>query len=198
MDKFETQFSDLDVQTSYMEQTMSSSTATTTPQDQVDALINRVADEAGLERQHELGTRAKVPDVAVQQEEAEKPVGEEDARLAERLRALRVSIRRRGGGKTELTRLFSLRLDNAGGIIRGDLHGNVVLTNLYNQIISFIYVFICLSLSLYLPTLLRPSLLPLPRDLLLLHRQRLRKLAPFPDLGPIKESNERHDSQQRR
>ena len=91
MDKFETQFSDLDVQTSYMEQTMSSSTATTTPQDQVDALINRVADEAGLERQHELGTRAKVPDVAVQQEEAEKPVGEEDARLAERLRALRVS-----------------------------------------------------------------------------------------------------------
>jgi hypothetical protein len=93
MDKFETQFSDLDVQTSYMEQTMSSSTATTTPQDQVDALINRVADEAGLERQHELGTRAKVPET-VQQEETEKPVGEEDARLAERLRALRVSARR--------------------------------------------------------------------------------------------------------
>ena len=94
MDKFETQFSDLDVQTSYMEQTMSQSTATTTPQDQVDALINQVADEAGLERQHELGTKGKVPEGKVQTEEkeAERPVGEEDARLAERLRALRVSM----------------------------------------------------------------------------------------------------------
>lgn len=93
MDKFETQFSDLDVQTSYMEQTMSQSTATTTPQDQVDALINQVADEAGLERQHELGSKGKVPEGKVQAEEkeAERPVGEEDARLAERLRALRVS-----------------------------------------------------------------------------------------------------------
>lgn len=91
MDKFETQFSDLDVQTSYMEQTMSQSTAQTTPQDQVDALINQVADEAGLERQHELGSKGKVPDVQVEEKETERPVGEEDARLAERLRALRVS-----------------------------------------------------------------------------------------------------------
>ncbi|KAI5454998.1 Vacuolar-sorting protein SNF7 [Naganishia albida] len=89
MDKFETQFSDLDVQTSYMEQTMSQSTAQTTPQDQVDALINQVADEAGLERQHELGSKGKVPDVQVEEKETERPVGEEDARLAERLRALR-------------------------------------------------------------------------------------------------------------
>jgi division protein CdvB (Snf7/Vps24/ESCRT-III family) len=91
MDKFETQFADLDVQTSYMEQTMSQSTAQTTPQDQVDALINQVADEAGLERQHELGSKGKVPEVQVEEKEAERPVGEEDARLAERLRALRVS-----------------------------------------------------------------------------------------------------------
>lgn len=109
MDKFETQFSDLDVQTSYMEQTMSSSTATTTPQDQVDALINRVADEAGLERQHELGTRAKVPET-VQQEETERPVGEEDAKLAERLRALRVSPRCRRESVSDI--IYSPRLDH--------------------------------------------------------------------------------------
>ncbi|KAJ9098814.1 Vacuolar-sorting protein SNF7 [Naganishia cerealis] len=101
MDKFETQFSDLDVQTSYMEQTMSSSTATTTPQDQVDALINQVADEAGLEKQHAL--KGAVPTSAAVEEEpvGEKPVGEEDARLAERLRALRVSAR--AGGKEDIT-----------------------------------------------------------------------------------------------
>lgn len=92
MDKFETQFSDLDVQTSYMEGAMSSTTATTTPQDQVDLLINQVADEAGLERQQELGS--KVPEGSIKEAEliAATPVGEEDGRLAQRLRALRVSL----------------------------------------------------------------------------------------------------------
>ena len=37
MDKFESQFSDLDVQTSYMEETMSNTTAVSMPQDEVDA-----------------------------------------------------------------------------------------------------------------------------------------------------------------
>lgn len=90
MDKFETQFSDLDVQTSYLESAMSSTTATTTPQDQVDLLINQVADQAGLELQHELGG-SKVPDNKVQVEDEERKVGEEDGKLADRLRALRVS-----------------------------------------------------------------------------------------------------------
>lgn len=96
MDKFETQFSDLDVQTSYMEGAMSSTTATTTPQDQVDLLINQVADEAGLERQHELGGKVPVAQVPVQAQKEQVPVavGEEDGRLAERLRALRVSGQR--------------------------------------------------------------------------------------------------------
>lgn len=91
MDKFETQFSDLDVQTSYMEGAMSSTTATTTPQDQVDLLINQVADEAGLEKQQELGN--SVPEGTIKEQEAvvATPVGEEDGRLAQRLRALRVS-----------------------------------------------------------------------------------------------------------
>jgi charged multivesicular body protein 1 len=42
MDKFETQFADLDVQTGYMEDTMQDSTAVSTPQDQVDLLMQRV------------------------------------------------------------------------------------------------------------------------------------------------------------
>ena len=47
MDRFETQFTDLDVQTGYMEDTMNNSTASTTPQDQVDLLMQRV--RAGLD-----------------------------------------------------------------------------------------------------------------------------------------------------
>ena len=43
MDKFEQQFTDLDVQTGYMEDTMNDSTANTTPQDQVDLLMQRVS-----------------------------------------------------------------------------------------------------------------------------------------------------------
>ncbi|RXK42630.1 charged multivesicular body protein 1 [Tremella mesenterica] len=98
MDKFESQFADLDVQTGYMESTMSDTTALTTPQDQVDALINRaslsfslspVADEAGLEIRQGLG-EAQVPEAAPAQTQSEAPL-EEDGRLAERLRALRVS-----------------------------------------------------------------------------------------------------------
>ena len=49
MDKFERQFEDLDVQQSYVESTMSSTTTLSTPQDQVDDLISQVADEHGLE-----------------------------------------------------------------------------------------------------------------------------------------------------
>jgi len=91
MDKFESQFSDLDVQTSYMESTMSDTTALTTPQDQVDTLISQVADENGLEISQKVG-ESKVPQAAPAQTEGvrEAPL-EEDGKLAERLRALRVS-----------------------------------------------------------------------------------------------------------
>lgn len=47
MDKFESQFEDLDVQSSYMENTMSQTTTTAVPQNDVEALMQRVADEAG-------------------------------------------------------------------------------------------------------------------------------------------------------
>ncbi|MCL4147220.1 UNVERIFIED_CONTAM: hypothetical protein GTU68_035476, partial [Idotea baltica] len=54
MDKFEKQFEDLDVQSSYMESTMSQTTTTAVPQDQVNNLMTQVADEAGLDLNMEL------------------------------------------------------------------------------------------------------------------------------------------------
>ena len=58
MDKFEQQFQDLDVQSSYMESSMSSSVVGMTPVDQVDSLISQVADEHGLELQSKLDSQA--------------------------------------------------------------------------------------------------------------------------------------------
>lgn len=47
MDKFESQFEDLDVQSSYMENAMSQTTTTSVPQNDVESLLQQVADEAG-------------------------------------------------------------------------------------------------------------------------------------------------------
>ncbi|KAG8327237.1 Charged multivesicular body protein 1b [Homalodisca vitripennis] len=54
MDKFENQFEDLDVQSSYMENTMSQTVTTSVPQNDVDGLLQEVADEAGLDLNLEL------------------------------------------------------------------------------------------------------------------------------------------------
>lgn len=54
MDKFEQQFEDLDVQSSVMENTMSSTVTTSVPQNDVDSLMLKIADEAGLELNMEL------------------------------------------------------------------------------------------------------------------------------------------------
>jgi charged multivesicular body protein 1 len=82
MDKFETQFEDLDVATGYYENATSSATAVATPQEDVDRLMNKVADEAGVELHQELEgatpSKAKIGPTEV----------EEDG-LGERLRALR-------------------------------------------------------------------------------------------------------------
>ena len=87
MDKFETQFTDLDVQTSYMEDIMSSTTAVSTPQDQVDLLLQQMADEANLEVQQDLISKDLEGKVA--NFKPKENIGEEDTKLAERLRALR-------------------------------------------------------------------------------------------------------------
>jgi charged multivesicular body protein 1 len=81
MDKFETQFEDLDVQSSYMENAMGSTTATAMPQDEVDLLMQKVADEAGLEMNANL-TSAEAPKKI-------GPTEVEEDKLGERLRALR-------------------------------------------------------------------------------------------------------------
>ncbi|CAE6510737.1 unnamed protein product [Rhizoctonia solani] len=85
MDKFESQFADLDVQTSYMEDTMQSTTAVSTPQDQIDSLMSQMADEANIELEQNMEVGKKVPELT----EGKSAVREEDDQLAERLRALR-------------------------------------------------------------------------------------------------------------
>ena len=83
MDKFESQFEDLDVATGYYENATSSATATATPQDDVDRLMNQVADEAGVELRTEMNSAEAPTKVATGPKEVE-----EDG-LGERLRALR-------------------------------------------------------------------------------------------------------------
>ncbi|CAB4060020.1 CHMP1 [Lepeophtheirus salmonis] len=80
MDKFESQFEDLDVKTSVMEDTMGSATTLSTPQHAVDDLIKRVADEAGLEVSEQL---ANAPSTTVGE-----ATTDQDA-LSKRLAALR-------------------------------------------------------------------------------------------------------------
>ena len=79
MDKFESQFEDLDVATGYYENATSSATATGTPQEDVDRLMNQVADEAGLEMAADVPAQ-KIGPSANEQKEDE---------LGERLRQLR-------------------------------------------------------------------------------------------------------------
>lgn len=83
MDKFETQFEDLDVATGYYENATSSATAVATPQDDVDRLIHLVADEAGVELQAEM----KTPEKGIMTKNVTEEQREEG--LGERLRALR-------------------------------------------------------------------------------------------------------------
>ena len=85
MDKFESQFEDLDVKTQYMEGTMNATTATSTPAEQVDDLISQVADANNLELgeafAHAGPVGKKVP--LVKESEAAKPVADDlEARLA--------------------------------------------------------------------------------------------------------------------
>lgn len=91
MDKFESQFEDMDVQTGYLEGTLSSDTAIAAPSDQVDLLMSQVADEAGLEVAHELQGKStdKVP---VLEEQRQTVTEEQEDALAQRLRALRPAM----------------------------------------------------------------------------------------------------------
>lgn len=81
MEKFEQQFEDLDVHSETVENAMNATTAMSTPQDQVDTLMQQVADEAGLELQLTMGSASsKAPTSAVADKETD---------LAKRLEELR-------------------------------------------------------------------------------------------------------------
>ena len=82
MDKFEAQFEDLDVATGYYENATSSATAVATPQDDVDRLMNQVADEAGVELHQDLEAATPAKTKVAPTEQLEDGLGD-------RLRALR-------------------------------------------------------------------------------------------------------------
>lgn len=83
MDKFESQFEDLDVKTQYMEGTMNATTAMSTPAEQVDDLIGRVADEHNLALGEAFSQAGPVGKKVPQKGEEEKPVADDlEARLA--------------------------------------------------------------------------------------------------------------------
>lgn len=84
MDKFESQFEDLDVHTSVMENAMGTATTTTTPESAVEALMKQVADENGLEITENL---ASVPSQTIGEPTAATATA--DDALGRRLAALR-------------------------------------------------------------------------------------------------------------
>uniref|UniRef100_A0AAZ3SMP0 Chromatin-modifying protein 1a n=1 Tax=Oncorhynchus tshawytscha TaxID=74940 RepID=A0AAZ3SMP0_ONCTS len=87
LDKFETQVQNLDVHTSVMEDSMSSATTLTTPQDQVDDLILQIAEEGGLEVMDQL---SQVPAGATSLgESSSRSQHEKEDQLSRRLAALR-------------------------------------------------------------------------------------------------------------
>jgi len=90
MDKFETQFEDLDVRTSVLDNAMGAATTLSTPQDSVDQLIQQIADEAGLEVTDQLAGAKTIPSNSIE-EAASSSVGEKsrDDQLTQRLAALR-------------------------------------------------------------------------------------------------------------
>jgi len=85
MDKFEQQFEDLDVKTQYMEGTMNATTATSTPAEQVDTLIEQVADANNLELGEAFSQAGPVgkKTPTVKESTQEKPIADDlEARLA--------------------------------------------------------------------------------------------------------------------
>ncbi|KAJ8606763.1 hypothetical protein CTAYLR_009559 [Chrysophaeum taylorii] len=81
MDAFERQFEDMDVRAGYMEASMNSSVASSTPEDQVDGLIQQVADEHQLDISFALDDAGQVGNKV--------PAQQQQDGLANRLDALK-------------------------------------------------------------------------------------------------------------
>ncbi|XP_034031553.1 charged multivesicular body protein 1a [Thalassophryne amazonica] len=86
MDKFEGQVQNLDVHTSVMEDSMSSAMTLTTPQNQVDDLIQQIAEESGLEVMDQL---SQLPAGATSIGAESSRSQEKEEQLSRRLAALR-------------------------------------------------------------------------------------------------------------
>jgi len=95
MEKFEKSFEDMDVRSEIVEQTMNASTTTTMPEEDVDTLMQMVADEHGLKMKEvfktpgtqAIGGQAAAAEGAPAQQAALSASAEDD--LEERLRKLR-------------------------------------------------------------------------------------------------------------
>lgn len=88
MDRFEKEFENLDVQSQVMEGTMCNTSTLTTPQNEVDSLMQQVADEAGLELNMDLpSAQGSTIGTASQASQASQEQDELSQRLA-RLRQL--------------------------------------------------------------------------------------------------------------
>lgn len=87
MEDFEKQFEDMDVRSGYMESTMDATTMMSTPPEQVDQLIQMVADEAGLKVKDSLDA-SSVP-TGVPQTQAQQVASNPADDLEQRLAALR-------------------------------------------------------------------------------------------------------------
>lgn len=79
MDTFESQFEDMDVQSGYMDSAMGDTAAISAPAEDVDALMQKMADEAGVETNETLAQHS-TPSVKVGEKEEDE--------LHERLRSL--------------------------------------------------------------------------------------------------------------
>merc|ERR1711968_234585 len=90
MDQFEKSFENMDVRSEYVEQAMNNSTAVGMPEDEVEMLMQQVADEHGLETNHMFGSLEAPTTVKAQEAPA---VSSEDDELAARLRKLRAQSR---------------------------------------------------------------------------------------------------------
>ena len=92
MDKFEEQFGELDVRTGYMNNAMGSATASMTPEDDVDDLMQQVADEHGLQLVREIDAAGSVPTGTPGEEVAASAAADPEAEMEERLKKLRAEL----------------------------------------------------------------------------------------------------------
>lgn len=89
MQEFEKSFEDMDVRSGYMENTMETTTSQSTPPEQVDSLIQMVADEAGLNLASQMGTAASHEIQTATPNTAEANTADPSNDLEARLAALR-------------------------------------------------------------------------------------------------------------